>query len=221
MRPDYYENKLYPLQDLVLRAVEKAETDFYLTGGTALSRVWLHHRYSDDLDFFQNRSQSFAEDASKLFAVLNKTFDNKVDRLIDTADFHRWVLTENDINLKIELINDIEYRRGKPEKTELFFKTDNVLNILSNKISALNRNEPKDIADIIYIDEHFSFSWPEMIEDAKQKDLSVNEIEIADAVGNYDVSQLDRVRWIQKPDENWCKQKLEDIARRILRGEGI
>lgn len=220
MLPSYYKNKLYPLQDAVLRAVEHAETDFYLSGGTALSRAWLNHRYSDDLDFFQNRSATFAKDVNALFGALKKTFDNKVSRIMDTADFHRWVLTKNEVNLKIELINDIQYRRGKPEKTKLFSATDNVHNILSNKISALNRNEPKDVADIIFIDEQYTFSWPVMIEDAKQKDLSVNEIEIADALGNYDVSLLNDVRWIEQPELNWCRQKLRDIAQRILRGQG-
>ena len=49
---DYYEKKLYPLQDGVLRRVEGCKTDFFLTDGTALSRAYYGHRYSDDLDFF-------------------------------------------------------------------------------------------------------------------------------------------------------------------------
>ena len=50
----YYEENLYPLQNGVLRAVENCKTRFYLTGGTALSRAYYRHRYSDDLDFFVN-----------------------------------------------------------------------------------------------------------------------------------------------------------------------
>ncbi|MEK6794959.1 MAG: nucleotidyl transferase AbiEii/AbiGii toxin family protein [Spirochaetota bacterium] len=45
-----YENTLYPLQNKVCRLVEESGTPFYLTGGTALSRCYYHHRYSDDLD---------------------------------------------------------------------------------------------------------------------------------------------------------------------------
>ena len=48
----YFEEKLYPLQNGVLNLVQKAETRFFLTGGTALSRYYTHHRYSDDLDLF-------------------------------------------------------------------------------------------------------------------------------------------------------------------------
>jgi len=34
--------------------VKKSGTPFYLTGGTALSRGYFNHRYSDDLDLFVN-----------------------------------------------------------------------------------------------------------------------------------------------------------------------
>ena len=51
MHDDYYQNTLYQLQDKVLEMVGKLPVEFYLTGSTALSRTYLHHRYSDDLDF--------------------------------------------------------------------------------------------------------------------------------------------------------------------------
>jgi hypothetical protein len=59
MQKDYYQNILYPLQDKVLKLIGSLSVDFYLTGGTALSRAYLNHRYSDDLDFFVNRSANF------------------------------------------------------------------------------------------------------------------------------------------------------------------
>jgi len=45
-------NALYRLQDRVLMHLKRADHGFYLTGGTALSRGYYRHRYSDDLDFF-------------------------------------------------------------------------------------------------------------------------------------------------------------------------
>ena len=45
--------KLYSLQDRVLDVVFGVEDEFYLTGGTALSRFFYAKRYSDDLDFLQ------------------------------------------------------------------------------------------------------------------------------------------------------------------------
>ena len=57
----YYEESPYPLQNGVLNAVKSCGTRFYLTGGTALSRAYYHHRYSDDLDFFVNDDPDFDE----------------------------------------------------------------------------------------------------------------------------------------------------------------
>ncbi len=48
----FYTRNLYPLQDGVLGCVSSSNTPFFLTGDTALSRYYLQHRYSDDLDFF-------------------------------------------------------------------------------------------------------------------------------------------------------------------------
>ncbi len=45
---------LYRLQDEVLAELVTLGTGFYLGGGTALSRFYLQHRYSDDLDFFSH-----------------------------------------------------------------------------------------------------------------------------------------------------------------------
>jgi predicted nucleotidyltransferase component of viral defense system len=50
MSEKYYTNNLYPFQDLVLKLIMKVDNTFYLTGGTALGRHYLKHRYSDDVD---------------------------------------------------------------------------------------------------------------------------------------------------------------------------
>lgn len=49
MPAEHYNNVLYPLQDKVFPLFN--DTPFYLTGGTALSRGYFNHRYSDDLDY--------------------------------------------------------------------------------------------------------------------------------------------------------------------------
>ena len=56
---EFYEENLYRLQDGVLNIVKNCGTPLYLTGGTALSRAYYRHRYSDDLDFFVNNDNSF------------------------------------------------------------------------------------------------------------------------------------------------------------------
>ena len=67
---DYYEKKLYPLQDGVLKCVEECRTDFFLTGGTALSRAYYGHRYSDDLSFFVCADENFKSEVESVLKAL-------------------------------------------------------------------------------------------------------------------------------------------------------
>ncbi|MFN3530006.1 MAG: nucleotidyl transferase AbiEii/AbiGii toxin family protein [Bacteroidia bacterium] len=216
MQPEFYNDKLYPLQDKVLKLLEETDNSFYLTGGTALSRAWLHHRYSDDLDFFLNYDSSFNQQVQRVFQALEGAFGNKIQRLIDTSGFHRWLLHMDEVALKLEFINDVAFRHGKPIATELFSRTDTVENIASNKLSALSRQEPKDMADLLYIEKHFAPYWPGLVEQAKQKDMSVNEIELAATIYNYPIANLQAVRWVAAPDLQECQALANELAQKIL-----
>ncbi len=57
--PDF--NKLYLLQDKFLIWWKTLEYPFYLTGGTALGRFYLNHRFSEDLDLFLNNDQRYSK----------------------------------------------------------------------------------------------------------------------------------------------------------------
>lgn len=71
--PDaFYTDKLYPFMDRVLSLLRSAESSFYLTGGTALGRHYLHHRYSDDLDLFVNREANFRDQVRKALEILRE-----------------------------------------------------------------------------------------------------------------------------------------------------
>ncbi|MBS1681024.1 MAG: nucleotidyl transferase AbiEii/AbiGii toxin family protein [Bacteroidetes bacterium] len=72
MQDTYYSDKLYPLQDEILRIVESVNSIFYMTGGTVLSRAYLHHRYSDDLDFFVNQKSDFLKEVWPNFGRAGK-----------------------------------------------------------------------------------------------------------------------------------------------------
>lgn len=216
MQPEFYINNLYPLQDKVLKLIEETENSFYLTGGTALSRAWLQHRYSDDLDFFLNKDGSFSRQVQQVYEILTKEFGDKVQRLMDTSGFHRWLIQADEVSLKLEFINDVPFRHGIPVATGLFTRTDTVENIASNKLSALSRQEPKDMADLLYIEKLFAPWWPALVEHAKQKDFGVNEIEVASYIGNYPVDKLEAVRWMQSPDLTECKLLANQIAQKVL-----
>jgi len=70
-------------------------TPFYLTGGTALSRFYFNHRYSEDLDFFANRMPDFRATLDNFLSKIqtNFTLDKRENLYYD--DFYRIYITEN------------------------------------------------------------------------------------------------------------------------------
>ena len=68
----FYFDILYPFQDRVIKVINQADTDFYLTGGTAASRGYLEHRFSDDLDYFVDDDNRFGLWVERLIQALNK-----------------------------------------------------------------------------------------------------------------------------------------------------
>ncbi|MFW5720169.1 MAG: nucleotidyl transferase AbiEii/AbiGii toxin family protein [Candidatus Dojkabacteria bacterium] len=117
---------------------EEAGINFYLTGGTALSRAYFHHRYSDDLDFFINNDPDFIRHTEQALQILNNF---KIKITIRSESIVSIIIDES---LKIDFVNDVSFYSGNTQITEIFNKTDNIQNILSNKVSALiGRDEPK------------------------------------------------------------------------------
>src|SRR6266571_5267921 len=70
MHKESFFDKLYALQDEVLRVINGAGTEFYLTGGTAASRGYLNHRFSEDLDLFVNDDDRFSAWADRVVQSL-------------------------------------------------------------------------------------------------------------------------------------------------------
>ncbi|MCC7401267.1 MAG: nucleotidyl transferase AbiEii/AbiGii toxin family protein [Chitinophagaceae bacterium] len=212
MSEAHYLNKLYPLQDKVLQLFSANDLRHYLTGGTALSRAFFHHRWSDDLDLFLNNDAAFEKETEKAIRLLEQNFNHvSVDN--QQAGFARIFITEHEQKLKLDFVNDVAYHVNGFEATALYHKMDNPLNILSNKVAALNRQAAKDVAGKLFICQHYSFSWPDIINDATQKDNWVNEVDVLTALKVFDLEKLQTdVSWVKKPDAGFLQQ----ITKKIL-----
>lgn len=218
MHDDYYQNILYPLQDKVLKIVAKLPVEFYLTGGTALSRVYLNHRYSDDLDFFVNNRFDFKSQVNTVIKALTES-GLSFDTTIADEGFARVFVIDGEHTLKLDFVNDVSFRSGTPGVTELFKRTDNLCNILSNKITALGRYSPKDVVDIVYIREILSFNWEDILNDASEKDLWVNPINVAEVLEQFPIEKLQEVAWISEaPSCEWFADRIKQIIAGILDG---
>jgi hypothetical protein len=218
MHDDYYQNTLYPLQDKVLQIVGKLPVEFYLTGGTALSRVYLHHRYSNDLDFFVNGVTDFKMQVNTVIKALAGA-GNLIDTSVADDGFARIFVFDGESSLKLDFVNDVPFRSGTSIFTPLFIKTDNLNNILSNKVTALGRYTTKDVVDIVYICESLKFNWEIIINDASEKDLWVNPVNVVEVLEQFPVEKLQEINWmIESPSHEWFNSRINQIIPDILDG---
>jgi hypothetical protein len=224
--PDnYYTKSLYPFQDGVLNIVKKSGLPFYLTGGTALSRGYFNHRYSDDLDFFINDSPEYASLVNRFIEELENGGPGGILR-IDKKKVRRsqhftqiFVYPDKgDIELKIDLVNDISYRVGDVVSHRQLGRIDTWRNILSNKLAALYRYEPKDIADIWVIARNKRFSWKRTLNEAKEKDAGLEPLAIVEILKTFPGKKIHVINWVARPDERMFLSDLSEIGDDIFKG---
>jgi hypothetical protein len=210
--------KLYQLQDKILLAVKPVLASFYLTGGTALGRYYLNHRFSEDLDFFINKSDTFHSEVRNIEKVLDSRFSLLRSQSIIFEDYVRYYIEDEGMLLKIEIVNDIAYRCGVPNIYQYGF-IDTPLNILTNKLTALiGRDEPKDVFDICSLAQHYAFNWLEVFGEAKNKAI-INEIDVEQRIKSFPSLLLQEVDWHILPvDIVVIKDALQTIANDFLLG---
>ena len=216
-KKDY--TKLYLLQDKFLSWWLNLGLPFYLTGGTALGRFYLNHRFSEDLDFFINADSKYQHYISALKSKITTQFTVNIQQSLFADDFTRFFITDDDTYLKIELVNDVDYYSGTPADFR-YGKIDTPVNILSNKLTAIvGRDEPKDIFDIIYLSLNFSFNWMDIFNQAKQKAV-INELDVEQRLASFPVEWLENVNWLSTPiDFESTKRNLTQIADDFLLGK--
>src|SRR5262245_32927820 len=120
----FYFDRLYPLQDQVLALLRHIETGFYLTGGTAASRGYLNHRFSEDLDLFVNDDRRFGLWADRLVAALTSRADWTTEVTLREERFVRINLDGSGVLLKLELIDDVPAHVGTPTDHPILFRLD-------------------------------------------------------------------------------------------------
>lgn len=190
--------KSYQLQDRFLQWWATLALPFYLSGGTALGRYYLGHRYSEDLDFFVNADPGYPSHISYLYQEMGAHFDLDPAQFLFTNDYTRFFIRDQEAFLKIELVNDVAYRSGAPFHMP-FGLLDTPANILSNKLSALmGRDEPKDLFDIVQLAAHYDFSWMEVFLEAKKKAV-LNEIELEARLIRFPIESLENADWMMRP----------------------
>ncbi len=162
------------IQKLVLRNFAGAgdSGQFYLTGGTALAHFYLHHRRSEDLDFFTAIPDVILPFSLNLEKHL-KSLGLSVQRRRGLDSFVELLAAKGDDSTLIHLAHDAAFRfdpAGQfPEYPQV--KVDDLVDIASNKLLALfGRAALRDFIDVYFLVNQAGFSTDRLMELAQKKD---------------------------------------------------
>jgi len=128
---------------------------FYFTGGTALSTFYLHHRYSDDIDFFTTLVLE-SDVISKLVNTWAQKIGASVESRFVEVVYIFYLTFKNGSKLKI----DFSYYPYKLiEKGEMLdqLHVDSLRDIATNKLLTIQqRTDVKDFVDLFFLFKTFT-----------------------------------------------------------------
>lgn len=154
---DFYENRLYPLQDEVFKLIRTER--FYLSSGTCLSRFYYQHRYSEDLDFFFDGFLYSKEEFEIVFReIINRVSEKfKTEITVSGEYFKRGFVYKKDTTLKVEFVYENFKNVGQRRKVNEVY-IDSRENIATNKLTAVyDRKTAKDFIDLYYLLQDIDF----------------------------------------------------------------
>ncbi len=142
--------------------------NFYLSGGTALAVYYLPYRFSEDLDFFNEKE--FNPEAIIVFFKKNKSILN-YKKLDFQKSFNRnlFFLHFNKEILKLEFTYYPFKQAEKPKKIK-GIKIDSLLDIAINKTFTISQNpRTRDFMDLYFIIKEKKWDFFELLKKAKIK----------------------------------------------------
>ncbi len=145
-------------QQIILSEVNQNPffTDFYFTGGTALSAFYLGHRYSEDLGFFSKDKFDIRRVESIIDGLSKKYNFEYTSEFIEIVQIFM-IKFKNKEPLKVDFAT---YPYKKIEEIKIIdgIKADSLIDIAVNKLHTVNqRTTVKDFVDLYFLLQRFSF----------------------------------------------------------------
>jgi predicted nucleotidyltransferase component of viral defense system len=141
---------------------------FYLTGGTALAEFYLHHRKSDDLDFFSEQ-----EIDETWLAAMTKRIKRELN--LDKSEIQqsfnrRLVFFEKSNQVAKTEFTYFPFGSAGKQGVVNGLKIDSVLDIAVNKVFTIYQKPmPRHFIDLYLIIKKYGFAWLELRKLAKIK----------------------------------------------------
>ena len=175
-------------QSLALKVIAASPLakDFYFTGGTALAHFYLHHRRSEDLDFF-NHQEFSVTDVTFALQTLKAPLGYKTIDVQTSLNRNIYQLRFNSGSfLKLELTYFPFTQVESPKKQDDLL-VDSLIDIAVNKLFTIaQKPRGRDYYDLYAIEQVKHFGLEKLRQLAKQKfDWHVDPLQLG--------SQLSRV----------------------------
>jgi len=140
---------------------------FYWTGGTLLSAFYLHHRRSNDLDFFSDEPFTYNQIIGFIRELKKGLKLPKIEekKIFDRQEF----LLHDKQKLRLEFVY---YSHPKIKKRKLWkgIWVDSLDDISANKLmSYFDRNDPKDLFDLYFLLTQKEYSVEKLIKLTEKK----------------------------------------------------
>jgi hypothetical protein len=192
---------------------------FYLSGGTALAEYYLHHRYSEDLDFFTEEEvapmsiQVFIKGIAKKAGVQKVDFQQSFNRNLIFLHF-------DDEVIKTEFTY-YPFTQLEPTKEIDGLQVDSLLDIAVNKTFTIYQNpRNRDFTDLYLIMKEKGWSFSDLRKKARMKfDTHIEPLQMAQQLLEVDhledfprmIVKLDKKVW----QEFW-RQEAAKIKSEVL-----
>jgi len=171
-----------PAQQQLVAAIARADyltKTFYFTGGTVLAEYYLHHRISEDLDFFSETDF----DPNQLKICLTKTFKNLSPTSVEWQSLNKQEVYF--VTLGLERIK-LDFAYFPFEHLGDYLKTGNLrisslTDLMVNKLQAIiSRKRGRDFVDLYFGLKQLDMSIPKLIQLYRLKfDVVLSQDEVA------------------------------------------
>ena len=162
-------------RDVLIRLATNTDIEkhFFLTGGTALSVFYLHHRSSEDLDLFSIDELALSPIAFWIRAEW--PYEQAVLR--SSSHFLSLLVQQVRVDFVIDPLSEKEKRERFNWQGGHSLMIDTIGNIASNKLCTLvSRTEPKDYIDFYFLLKDFpELQIETLYVDAKQKEALLDD----------------------------------------------